>query len=111
MFGSLRKKMSRNKALKLYKRGLDKAEDRNLEGAISDYTLILDMAEAPRDVKAMARLNRALAHSSNRKYTLADQDLREVLSAQDAPEPVKEAARAKLSRIKRRIEEAGESDE
>jgi len=111
MFGTLREKMSRKKALKIYKRGLDKAEMRDLDGAVSDYTLILDMPEAPRDVKAMARLNRALANSSSRKYALADQDLREVLSAPDAPEQVKEAARAKLTRLKRRIEEAGQPEE
>ena len=111
MFDSLRKKMSRKKALKIYKRGLDKAEMRNLEGAVVDYTLILDMPETPRDVKAMARLNRALAHSSSRKYALADQDLREVISTHDAPEQVKDAARAKLTRLKRRIEEASQSQE
>ena len=111
MFGPFRKKLARGKALKMYKRGLEKAEDRNFDGAISDYTLILDMPHAPVDVKAMARFNRALAHSSNRKYALANQDLRAVLSAHDTPEQVKEAARAKLNRLQRRIDEAGESEE
>ena len=36
MFASLRKKMARKKALKIYKQGLDKAEMRNLDGAVSD---------------------------------------------------------------------------
>ena len=69
------------------------------------------MSEVPRDVQAMARLNRALAHSSSRKYALADQDLREVISAHDAPEQVKDAARAKLSRLQRRIAEANQSED
>ena len=112
MFGSLRKKMWRNKALKFYKKGLEKAEAKNLDGAIADYTIILDMAEAPGDVKAMARLNRALARSSNREYSLADRDLREVLADMQAREQVKEAARLKLNRLKRRIDEShGEDDE
>ena len=110
MFGPFRKKRLRDKALKMYKRGLEKAEDRNFDGAIADYTGILDMPQAPVDVKAMARFNRALAHSSNRKFALADEDLRAVLSAHDAPEQVKEAAKAKLSRLQRRIDEARESE-
>ncbi len=60
MFGGF---STRGKAMAMYKRGMEKAGVRNLDGAITDYTNVVDMKGAPEDVIAMALLNRALAYS------------------------------------------------
>ena len=51
VFGSF---SGRGKATAMYKRGMQKAGDRDLEGAIEDYTAVVDMKGAPADVVAMA---------------------------------------------------------
>ena len=53
----------RSKALSLYKRGMKKAKNRDLAGAVEDYTLVIKMPNVSNDVKAMALFNRALAYS------------------------------------------------
>ena len=50
---------SRNKALALYKRGMEKAKKQNHQGAIDDYSAAIDLSEGPGDVRAMALSDRA----------------------------------------------------
>lgn len=99
----------RGKATAIYKRGMKKANERDLEGAISEYSSLIDLAAAPADLKAMARLNRGLAYSMNRDYGRAEEDLQAVLAMRDAPAEVLETAREKLKRWKRR--QGGEGTE
>jgi hypothetical protein len=99
MFGSF---SARGKATALYKRGMQKAGDRDLEGAIEDYTAVIDLKGAPVDVIAMALLNRALAYSREHNDIKATVDLERVLAMPGATQQVIGAAREKLHRMKRR---------
>jgi len=100
MFGGL---SSRGRATSLYKRGMQKAGDRDLEGAIQDYTAVIESKGAPPDVVAMALLNRALAYSREHDDTKAAVDLDRVLSMPGATPQVISAAHEKLHRMKRRV--------
>ena len=99
VFGSF---SSRGKATALYQRGMQKAGDRDLEGAIDDYTAVVDMKGAPTDVVAMALLNRALAYSRVHDDTKATIDLDRVIAMPGATQQVIDAAHEKLHRMKRR---------
>lgn len=101
VFGSF---TARGKALALYRRGMQKAEDRNLEGAIEDYSAVVAMKGVPPDVVAMALFNRALSYSRSRDDEKAKVDLELVLEMAEAPGKVKDAASEKLRRMKRRPE-------
>jgi hypothetical protein len=99
MFGGF---SSRGKATTLYKRGMQRASDRDLKGAIADYTEVIEMGKAPTDLKAMALMNRALAFSRSGDDEKARSDLDKVLAMPDAGAQVKAAATEKLHRMKRR---------
>ena len=55
----------RGKALSLYRTGMAKAEKRDYEGAIADYSTAIELAKIPADVKAMALYNRVSRVSGN----------------------------------------------
>ncbi|MHB0959856.1 MAG: hypothetical protein ACYC0X_29980 [Pirellulaceae bacterium] len=99
VFGSF---SSRGKATALYKRGMQKAGDRDLDGAIEDYSAVVEMKGAPADVVAMALLNRALAYSRVHDETKATVDLDRVIAMKGATQQVIDAAHEKLHRMKRR---------
>ena len=99
MFGSF---SARGRATALYKRGMEKAGNRDLEGAIEDYTAVIDLKHAPPDVIAMALLNRALAYSREHDDARATADLDRVLAMPGATQQVISAAHEKLHRMKRR---------
>jgi hypothetical protein len=101
MFGGF---SARGKATTLYKRGMQRASDRDLEGAIEDYTEVIEMGKAPTDLKAMALMNRALAFSRSGKDEKAHADLDRVLAMPDAGAQVKAAATEKIQRMKRRLD-------
>ncbi len=99
VFGSF---SNRGKATALYRRGMQKAGDRDLDGAIDDYTAVVEMKGAPPDVVAMALLNRALAYSRVHDDTKATIDLDRVIAMPGATQQVIDAAHEKLHRMKRR---------
>ena len=105
LFGSL---TTRGRALAAYKRGMDKAGQRDLEGAISDYTVVVDMKGAPEDVIAMALLNRALAYSRAHQDDKAGEDLDRVIRMPGASKKVIHAAHEKLRRMQRRVSPSSE---
>lgn len=92
----------RGKALATYKRGMQKAGTRDLEGAIADYTAVMDMKGVPDDVAAMVLFNRALAYSRAHDDDKASEDLRRVLNMPGATKQILDAAHEKLHRMKRR---------
>ncbi len=100
MFGGF---SSRGKATTLYKRGMERASERDLDGAIEDYTAVIEMGKAPTDLKAMALMNRALAYSRTGNDQKARTDLDMVLAMPDAGAQVKAAAMEKIHRMKRRV--------
>ncbi len=96
---------SRNKALSLYKRGMAKAKHHDRQGAIDDYSSAINLADTSPDVQAMALYNRALVLAASKDSTLATDDLKAVLAMADVPENVKSAARDKLRRLNRFVDE------
>ena len=95
---------TRGKAMTMYKRGMQRAGDRNLDGAISDYSEVVDMKGAPEDVVAMALLNRALAYSRAHDDDKAAEDLDRVIAMPGATKQILDAAHEKLHRMKRRVD-------
>lgn len=100
LFGNL---TMRGRALAAYKRGMEKAGQRNLEGAIFDYTAVIEMKGAPEDVVAMALLNRALAYSRAHHDDKAGADLERVINMPGASKQVIHAAHEKMHRMQRRV--------
>ena len=94
----------RGKALYLYRRGMAKAKNRDLQGAIDAYTLTLNMPNAPHDVIAMVLYNRAMAHVANGEDQRGVDDLEAVLQIDDASINIRTLARAKLNRVEARSE-------
>ncbi len=92
----------RGKAMTLYKRGMQRATDRDLDGAIEDYTAVVELKRAPPDVIAMALLNRALAYSRLHVDDKATADLDRVIVMPGATRQVVDAAHEKLHRMRRR---------
>lgn len=90
----------RGKALSMYKRGMAKADQRDLPGAIADYSAVIVMKGVPGDVKAMALLNRALAYSRAHELEKAEADLDRVLAMSDTTQQVRSAAHEKLQRMR-----------
>ncbi len=93
----------RGKAMAMYKSGMHKAGQRNLEGAISDYTKVIEMKSAPEDIVAMALHNRALAYSRSHDDDKAIEDLERVLEMPGATKQILDAVREKMHRMKRRV--------
>jgi len=91
----------RAKAMWLYRRGMIKAKLRDRAKAIADYTAVIEMAEAPADIRAMALYNRSLVYSGSRNDSGAIGDLEQLLDMEGAAEKVKTEARRKLLRMQR----------
>ena len=89
---------SRGKALTRYRRGMTRAEKHDHQGAVDDYTQVIEMADSPADVKAMARYNRALVHVATGEFTQGVADLNAVLAMDEAPLNVKRMAKQKLAK-------------
>ncbi|MGM0489265.1 MAG: hypothetical protein ACQESR_21210 [Planctomycetota bacterium] len=100
LFGNL---TPRGRALAAYRRGMQRAGERDLEGAIVEYTMVVEMKDAPEDVIAMALLNRALAYSRAHDDDKAGADLDRVLHMPAASKQVLHAAHEKLHRMERRV--------
>lgn len=92
---------TRGKALSHYRHGILLARKHDHPRAIDEYTAVIDMANAPRDVRAMALYNRALVHAASQHEAQAADDLRAVLAGDESPTNVKSAARQKLLRLSR----------
>ena len=92
----------RSKALAIFRHGVKRAKLRDIDGAITNYTRVMNLEDVPSDVKAMAQFNRALAYSSARKYDKATDDLDGVLAMPNIPPKVKNAAKVKRERMRKR---------
>jgi regulator of sirC expression with transglutaminase-like and TPR domain len=86
----------------LHKRGMAKAKRENWDGAIADYSAVIDSSKASDELKAMARFNRALAYSQQGALSAAQADLKAVLAMTDAPANIVTASREKLARWEKR---------
>jgi hypothetical protein len=92
----------RGKTNALYQRGMKKAHAQDLPGAIADYTAVIDNPASPGDLKAMSLFNRALVYSLQKHYDEANADLERVLAMPETPANLKDAARQKVERIRKR---------
>lgn len=107
LVGWLKSLVSKNeKALFLYKRGMNKATRGDHDGAVQDYTAAVAMMGVQPKIKAMAYYNRALAHLANHDNPKAIEDLLFILDMEDDIPHVKKMAKQKLMRIDRRTIEA-----
>ena len=102
MFGKFGRNKARRKAIKTYKDGIAHADARRYEKAIANYSNVVDMRQAPLDVRAMARLNRALVYSVQGDIPTACNELTIVIHDEAASDAVKNSAREKLKRLKKR---------
>ena len=99
---------NRSKSLSIYKRGLARAKNHDLQGAIDDYTSTIGMPDTSADVKAMALFNRALVHVAAGNDQQGTDDLDAVLKMGRAPENVKLMAKQKLYRMESRSRKKSE---
>lgn len=97
---------SRARALTTYRRGMARAHRHEHQGAIDDYTAMIDLPDTPANMKAMALYNRALAYVAANDEACATADLTQILSMSEAPANVRTEARRKLLRMKRRSDES-----
>ena len=93
---------TRWRALSAYRRGMAKARRQDPAGAINDYTSVIEMSHAPKDVVAMALFNRGLAYVASGEFLKGDDDLTVVLQMDGAPTNVKRMAKKKLAKRKSR---------
>ncbi|MCL4202382.1 MAG: hypothetical protein KJ000_07795 [Pirellulaceae bacterium] len=96
---------TRGKSLSLYRSGMAKANRRDYNGAIADYSEAIQSPHVPPDVRAMAIYNRALAYSAIHEDEHAAEDLAAVLATPDLPDNIRLAAQQRRERIRRRGED------
>ncbi len=85
----------------LYRRGMVRARLKAYESAIADYSTVIETAESPADVRAMALYNRALVYDATARGGLAAADLRVVIEMPSASEKVRTEARRRMLRMQR----------
>ena len=93
---------SRGKVVSMYRQGIEKAKIKDRAGAIEAYTAVIEMPDVPRDLLAMSLFNRGLVLVAGGDSEKGSQDLDAVSVMDDAPERVREMARQKLIRMKKR---------
>jgi len=94
----------RGKAISMYRSGMAKANERDYEGAIADYSAAIEMAKIPADVRAMAIYNRALAYSAINDEVKSVEDLSTLLDLPGVPENIRTAVQQRRERLRRRNE-------
>jgi hypothetical protein len=92
----------RKQALSLYRSGMVKANNRDYDGAIADYSAAIQVGNIPKDVKAMAIYNRALAYSAIHDDERATDDLATVLETPGLPANIKTHAEQRREWIRQR---------
>ena len=95
---------SRGRALAPYRSGMAKAKKKDYQGAIVDYTTVIESSSVPPDVKAMASYNRSLAYAAIEEYDKAAADLTATLSMPNLPENIKVQAQQRKKRVQNRAE-------
>lgn len=93
----------RSEALSLYKEGISRAEKHDASGALAAYTVAIEGADAPEDIKAMALYNRALLLAADGKTEQALADLKRILDLPIPQPDVKLAARRRVDRLQHRL--------
>ncbi len=92
----------RGKAVSLYRSGMAKANKRDHDGAIADYSAAIQVPNIPTDVKAMTLYNRALAYSAIHEDAKSAEDLAAVLELPGVPANIRTRAEERRERIRQR---------
>ena len=95
---------ARGRALAQISQGMDCANKNDADNAIKHYSGVINSAETPRDVQAMALFNRALMYTSIGEESQATKDLKTILNMPEAMPKIKKSANQKLVRMKRKLE-------
>lgn len=95
---------SRQRGLAIYKRGIARAQRRNHQGAIKDYTTAIGMPSSSAEFRAIVLYNRALVYVVSGEVERGIVDLEALLAIDEAAVNVKSMARQKLARIAARVE-------
>lgn len=90
---------SRDEALSRYRRGMERAEKHDHQGAIDDFTATIDMPDAPSYVKKMALHDRALLHVAAGNDRNGVDDFDAVLAIDKTLVSLKTIARRRLARM------------
>lgn len=90
------------KTLSLYRSGMEKANKRDYNGAIVDYSAAIRTPHIAADVKAMALYNRSLAYSAIHEEEKSAADLQSVLEIPGLPKKIKIEAQERRERTRRR---------
>jgi hypothetical protein len=98
---------SEGKAMKMYRKGMAKAKNRDHQGAIDCYTKATEVSDATSEVIAMVRYNRALVYIATQDTNLAVKDLDTVLCTPDISINLKTMAKSKRDRIDERADKKG----
>ena len=102
---------ARGRALAKVAKGRGCAKKREPNDAIKYYTDVVDTSESPRDVTAMALLNRALVYAAIGKLRQATEDLKAILGMPEAIPRIKKSAGDKLVRMQRKLERKSPSSD
>jgi hypothetical protein len=92
--------------MSLYKRGMSSANLHDHPAALAHYTAVIEMADAPADIRAMALYNRSVVYTANHDEAQAVRDLEQLLEMPAASAKVKTEARRKLLRMERNTQRA-----
>jgi hypothetical protein len=92
----------------IYRRGMLKAKLHDNQAALADYTAVIEMDEAPGELRAMALYNRSVVHLAQHHEAEAIGDLEELLKLPQAAANVKTEARRKLLRMQRTTDRAAD---
>ena len=81
-----------------------KANQRDYDGAIADYSAAIREPNIPTDRKAMVLYNRALAYSAMHEDAKSAEDIAAVLELPGLPQNIKMQAKERQERMRRRKE-------
>ena len=96
----------RSEAMHNYRLGLARDKKGDSDGAISAYSSVISLDNAPDDVKAMALYNRALLFDAQGDHSKAAADLNAIMVMPTSIRGVTDAARRRLDRLQRRHDAA-----
>jgi hypothetical protein len=89
-----------------YRSGLAKAQHKDFDGAILEYTAVLDAPDVSHELCAMALYNRAIAHRFKKSYPAALADLEHLLAMDGLRPHIRKAAIEKRSQMQRVVDGA-----
>lgn len=94
---------ARGKALAQVDRGMVCAKKMDSDNAVRYYSVVIDSPASPRDVQAMALVNRALMYTTMGQESQATRDLNSVLRMPESIAKIKKSASDKLVRMQRKL--------